>query len=192
MQQSHTQHPSYQTLVLRLQPELHAAALRYTRNEGDAEDLVQETLLKAYVAWRTFLPGASARAWCHRILRNTFISAYRRRVTERQAARLEGEELRRITSAGTRRDAEHPELALEREQVGDEVTAALADLPIAQREVLERYHWRGQSYQEIARSLRLPVGTVMSRLHRGRRALRDRLAEYARSQGIASAAPQAA
>lgn len=178
--------PSYQALVLGLRPELFAAALRYTRNEGDAEDLVQETLLKAYVAWSSFIPGASARGWCHRILRNTFISGYRRRVTEVRAARLEGEELRRLTSAGSRRAAEHPEAALEREQVGDEVAAALVDLPAEQRQVLELYHLRGLSYRDIAQALRLPLGTVMSRLHRGRRALRERLEAYARTQGIGS------
>lgn len=181
---------SFENDVLPLAGELYAAALRFTRNERDAEDLVQETMLKAYAAWDSFVPGGSARSWCHRILRNTFITGYRRRVTELRAAREEPEELRRITSAGSRRAAEDPESAAVREQLGDEVLEAMSSLSLEFREVLELHYLQGRSYRDIARITRTPMGTVMSRLHRARRTLRDSLRSYADSHGI-GASPDA-
>lgn len=183
-----TDRDSFETAVLPLQRELHGIALHYTRNARDAEDLVQETLLKAFSAWDSFVPGSSARSWCYRILRNSFITGYRRRVTERKAAAEEPEELRRLTSAGSRRAAEDPESAALRDQLGDEVQGALEELSGEFREALELHYVHGRSYREIARITRVPMGTVMSRLHRARRSMRDSLRAYADTQGIGTAA----
>ena len=103
--------PDFNLLVLPLQAELYSVALRYTRNERDAEDLLQETLLKAFVAWKNFVPQGSPRGWCYRILTNTFITGYRRRTTERRAVQTEERELRCLTSAASRRAAENPEIS---------------------------------------------------------------------------------
>lgn len=184
--------PSYEKHVLKLRPELYALALRYTRNERDAEDLVQETLLKAFVAWETFVPRGSCRSWCYRILTNTFITGYRRRSTELRAAQQEPEELRCVTSAASRRAAESPELSVMREQLGDEVLEAMGELSGEFREVLELHYVQGRSYRDIARITHSPMGTVMSRLHRARRSLRSRLDTYASSVGIHAATPLAA
>jgi len=183
---------TFEQTVLSLRPELLAAAMRYTHNERDAEDLVQETLLKAFAAWHTFVPGGSARSWCHRILRNTFITGYRRRVTEVRAAQQEPEELRRLTSAASRRAAEDPESCVIRGQLGDEVLLAMRELSGEFREVLELHYMHGRSYRDISRITRSPMGTVMSRLHRARRTLRKTLLDYAGREGITAAAPLAA
>jgi len=179
--------PSFEHQVLTLRPELYGQALRYTHNERDAEDLVQETLLKAFVAWKTFVPRGSCRSWCYRILTNTFITGYRRRSTELRAAQRDPEELRCLTSAGTRRAAENPEMNVVREQFGDEVREALNELSGDFREVLELHYVEGRSYRDIARITGSPMGTVMSRLHRARRSLRSRLDAYAATVGIHTA-----
>jgi RNA polymerase sigma-70 factor (ECF subfamily) len=184
--------PSFEQQVLCLRPELHALALRYTRNERDAEDLVQDTFLKAFVAWETFVPRGSCRSWCYRILTNTFITGYRRRSTELRAAQREPEELRRLTSAATRRAAENVETNVTRDQFGDEVLAAMDELSGEFREVLELHYVQGRSYRDIARITRCPMGTVMSRLHRARRSLRARLDTYATAVGIHATEPLAA
>jgi RNA polymerase sigma-70 factor (ECF subfamily) len=184
--------PSFEHHVLTLRSELYGLALRYTHNERDAEDLVQETLLKAFVAWKSFVPRGSCRSWCYRILTNTFITGYRRRTTELKAAQLESEELRCLTSAASRRAAENPELNVVREQFGDEVLAAMDELSGEFREVLELHYLQGRSYRDIARITRSPMGTVMSRLHRARRSLRSRLDSYAPTVGINVAVPLAA
>lgn len=181
--------PSFELHVLTLRPELYGLALRYTHNERDAEDLVQETLLKAFVAWKTFVPRGSCRSWCYRILTNTFITGYRRRSTELRAAQREPEELRCLTSAGSRRAAENPEVNVIREQFGDEVLEAMGELSSEFREVLELHYVQGRSYRDIARITGSPMGTVMSRLHRARRYLRTRLDTYATTIGINSAQP---
>ncbi len=184
--------PSFEQQVLTLRSELFALALRYTRNERDAEDLVQETLLKAFVAWETFVPRGSCRSWCYRILTNTFITGYRRRSTELKAAQQEPEELRCVTSAASRRAAENPEHNVVREQLGDEVLEALSELSGEFREVLELHYVQGRSYRDIARITASPMGTVMSRLHRARRSLRSRLDTYATTVGIHHTQPLAA
>ncbi|MFH2010893.1 MAG: sigma-70 family RNA polymerase sigma factor [bacterium] len=189
MQTENRSNSSYDQHVLAMRPELYAMALRYTHNERDAEDLVQETLLKAFVAWDSFVPRGSCRSWCYRILRNTFITGYRRRSTELRAAQREPEELRSLTSAATRRAAEDPEASVVRDQLGDEVLAALDELSGEFREVLELHYVQGRSYRDISRITSCPMGTVMSRLHRARRSLRNRLETYAAGLGI-QATPQ--
>jgi RNA polymerase sigma-70 factor, ECF subfamily len=160
--------------------ELRATALRFSRNERDAEDLVQETLVRALAAWEQFQQGTNCRAWLFRILTNNFINEYRRATKER-AWVGRGEPM---LSPARRQAAGDPEGVLIERLLGDEVTAALADLPEEFRKVVVLADLQGLTYREIARELRCPLGTVMSRLFRARRILETSLGEYAREYGI--------
>lgn len=175
---------AFEETVLPLRQELYAQAMRLTRNERDAEDLVQDTMLKALAAWSSFRPDSNCRSWCYRILTNTFITGFRRRCTEQRALRQTPEELRRMTSSATRRAAESPEAAVTNAGFGDEVVAALGALSPEFREVLMLHHVQGRSYKEIGRITGSPLGTVMSRLHRARQAMRLLLEPYAGAAGI--------
>lgn len=162
---------------------LYSAALRYTRNPADAEDLVQETFAKAYSAFHQFEPGTNLRAWLYRILTNTYINEYRKR--QRRPDEYPQEEIDDFSLydwiGGAGRSAEHE--VLDR-ITADEVRHALADLPETFRLAVYLADVEGFSYKEIADIMGTPVGTVMSRLHRGRKALQRALAEYARGRGI--------
>lgn len=171
------------------QRDLYHLALRVSRNPDHASDLVQETLLRAMLAHETFLAGSNLRAWLLRILMNAFINGYRKR---RRHHRLTSE---RPTDAlcalyGDGDDHEpNPVHELTENQLGDEVAAALAKLGPQYREVVERADLRGEKYRDIADSLAVPIGTVMSRLFRARRELESELAGYAAADyGIRRAA----
>lgn len=171
------------------QRELFGMALRITRNPDHAGDLVQETLLRAMVAHESFLPGSNLRAWLLRILTNAFINGYRKR---RRHQRLTTERPGDALTAfyGTDQDRE-PDLETEltENQLGDEVSSALEKLGPQYREVVERADLRGEKYRDIADSLHVPIGTVMSRLFRARRELETELADFAASDyGIRRAA----
>jgi len=162
---------------------LYSAALRMTRNPSDAEDLVQETYLKAYRAFGTFQEGTNLKSWLYKILTNTFINSYRakrRRPTETELDDVEDLYLYRrlggsqATSLG--RSAE--DLVLDRFTESD-VKTAVESLPEAFRLAVLLADVEGFSYKEIAEILEVPIGTVMSRLHRGRRALEKALATFA-------------
>jgi RNA polymerase sigma-70 factor, ECF subfamily len=160
-------------------PQLHQAALRMTRNASDAEDLVQETLAKAYVAFHQFTPGTNLRAWLHKILANTFVNSYRK--TKRQPVLTPSSELPLGWQAGTgalapvARSAEAEVL----DRIGDsEVLAALRELPTDFRTAVYLADIEGYPYREVAAMMGTPIGTVMSRLHRGRDRLRRALAAY--------------
>ncbi|HRC58793.1 MAG TPA: sigma-70 family RNA polymerase sigma factor, partial [Kofleriaceae bacterium] len=157
------------------QRELYGMALRITRNPDHAGDLVQETLLRAMVAHESFIPGSNLRAWLLRILTNAFINGYRkRRRHHRLATERPGDALMALYG----RDEDHerdPEVELTANQLGDEVRTALAKLGPQYREVVERADLRGEKYRDIADSLRVPIGTVMSRLFRARRELEAEL-----------------
>ncbi len=169
--------------ALPLLPNLYSAALRLTRNPADAEDLVQETYLRAYRGFGSFRPGTNLRAWMYRILTNTFINAYRKRQREPQTVPDEGIDewylYDRLASAES--SAENEVL----ERIPDEdVRAALDALPEGFRMAVLLADVEGFSYREIAEILGIPIGTVMSRLHRGRRALEKALWEKARERGL--------
>ncbi|MFN2558014.1 MAG: sigma-70 family RNA polymerase sigma factor [Nitriliruptorales bacterium] len=162
---------------------LYSAALRYTRNPADAEDLVQETFAKAFSAFHQFEPGTNLRAWLYRILTNTYINQYRRR--QRRPDEYPQEEIDDFSLydwiGGAGRSAEVEVLE---HITAEEVRQALADLPESFRLAVYLADVEGFSYKEIADIMGTPVGTVMSRLHRGRKALQRALAEYARGRGI--------
>ena len=164
-------------------PQLYSAALRMTRNQADAEDLVQDTYLRAYRGFGGFTEGTNLRAWLFRILTNAFINTYRsrqRRPTETDLADVEDMYLYRrlgtLDSLAASRSAEDQLFDL---LTDDEVKQALEDLPENFRLPVLLADVEGFSYKEIAEILDIPIGTVMSRLHRGRKAMQKALFEYA-------------
>lgn len=166
--------------------QLYGAAMRMTRNPADAADLVQETLLKAYAAYDSFKPGTNLRAWLYRIQTNTYINTYRKQQRRPFEAPLDDMEEWQIgdaesMSASSSRSAEAE--AIDRMPSGI-VTQALQSISEDFRMAVYWVDVEGLSYAETAEVMHTPVGTVMSRLHRGRRLLRGLLADYAREQGI--------
>src|SRR5437016_241152 len=175
-------------------PSLYSAAMRMTRNPADAEDLVQETYLKAYRAFNTFQAGTNLKAWLYKILTNTFINSYRSKKRRPEQTELDDVEdlylyrrLGGLEAAAAGRSAE--EEVLDHFTEGD-VKAAIEALPEQFRLAVLLADVEGFSYKEIAEILDIPIGTVMSRLHRGRRALQKRLYEFGRQRGLV-AEPQA-
>jgi RNA polymerase sigma-70 factor (ECF subfamily) len=166
--------------------QLYSAAMRMTRNPQDAEDLVQETFAKAYASFHQFKEGTNLKAWLYRILTNTFINSYRKKQREPQPSLTEDVEdwqLARAeshTSSGLK-SAEME--ALERLPDSD-VKEALSKLPEDFRLAVYLADVEGFPYKEIAEIMDTPIGTVMSRLHRGRRQLRGMLTDYARQRGM--------
>jgi len=153
---------------------LYSAALRMTRNPSDAEDLVQETYLKAFRAADRFVPGTNLRAWLFTILHNTARNRARDRAREAVDVDSEAVEQARDSGFGTR-DSETPESLLIREAMAPELQEAIDDLPAAFRQAVWLRDVEEFSYAEIAAMLEIPLGTVMSRISRGRRLLFERL-----------------
>jgi RNA polymerase sigma-70 factor (ECF subfamily) len=174
--------------AMEFMPALYTAALRMTRNAAEAEDLVQETYLKAYRAFGSFEQGTNLKAWLYKILTNTFINAYRSRRRRPEQTEIEDVEdlylyrrLGGLEGASAGRSAE--EEVLDRFTDAD-VKEALESLPESSRMAVLLADVEGFSYREIADILDIPIGTVMSRLHRGRRALQKALLEFGMERGL--------
>ena len=168
--------------------QLYSAAMRMTRNPADAEDLVQETFLKAYRAYHTFEEGTNLKAWLYRILTNTYINKYRkdsRRPSEVDLGSVE--DLYLYRNIGSEESAEAARTTEDRVLDGlveSDIKKAVEDLPENFRLPVLLADLEGFSYKEISDILEIPIGTVMSRLHRGRKAMQKSLWEYAVKRGL--------
>jgi len=166
--------------------QMYSAALRTTRNPTDAEDLVQETYAKAYAAFHQYRPGTNLKAWMYRILTNTYINTYRKKQREplqSDAAEVEDYQLHRAESHSSAGLRSAEDVALEHLPDSD-VKRALLEIPEDFRLAVYFADVEGYAYKEIAQIMDTPIGTVMSRLHRGRRQLRELLSEYAAERGF--------
>ena len=169
-------------------PGLYSAAMRMTRNAADAEDLVQETYLKAYRSYGSFEEGTNLRAWLYRILTNTYINSYRAAQRRPEVTDVEDVEdlylYKRIASpSGSDPSRSAEDVALE-SFTDEDVKAAVEALPEAFRMAVLLADVEGFSYKEIAEITDVPIGTVMSRIHRGRRALQKTLHDTAAARGL--------
>nr|WP_275440960.1 MULTISPECIES: sigma-70 family RNA polymerase sigma factor [Corynebacterium] len=172
--------------ALPLLDQLYGGALRMTRNPADAEDLVQEAYMKAYQGFRSYKPGTNLKAWMYRILTNTYINSYRK--AQRRPAEYATDD---ITDSQIAETASHMSSGLRSAEVeamallpDEEIRAALMDLNEDYRMVVYYADVEGLPYKEIADIMGTPIGTVMSRLHRGRKQLREALKDVAKDRGF--------
>ena len=168
--------------ALPLLPGMYSAAYRLTRNAADAEDLIQETFLRAFRAFHQFEPGTNLKAWLYRILTNTFINSYRKR--QREPVTVLEEEIPDWYLYGTDQSEASAETEVLDRMPDEDVREALDALPEQFRMAVWLADVEGFSYKEIAEILDIPIGTVMSRLHRGRKALEKRLWDVVRERGL--------
>jgi RNA polymerase sigma-70 factor (ECF subfamily) len=180
--------PLFEEQALPFIDQLYGAAMRMTKNPSDAQDLVQETFVKAYAAFGQFQQGTNLKAWLYRILTNTYINQYRKKQREPYQGTIDDLEDWQLggaesTTASSSRSAEAE--AIDR-MPDSAVKDALQAIPEDFRLAVYFADVEGFAYQEIADIMKTPIGTVMSRLHRGRRMLRELLADYARERGIDS------
>ncbi|NUO62368.1 MAG: sigma-70 family RNA polymerase sigma factor [Gemmatimonadaceae bacterium] len=168
--------------ALRWLPEVTRFALSLTRDESDADDLVQETFLKAYEAWATYTPGTECRGWLFTICRHTF---YRRRRREERQVTCDDPEVEALAAAAVHASARQGGYAdlFTRFDLSDAIDGAIAALPEAFREVVLLVDVNDQSYEAAAEMLSVPLGTVRSRLFRARRLLQEALIDHARDAG---------
>ena len=182
----------FEAEALPLLDQLYGGALRMTRNPADAEDLVQETYMRAYQAFDSFKPGTNLKAWLYRIMTNLYINSYRK--AQRQPSQLPTEE---ITDYQLLQSSQHLSTGLESAEVealkllpNSQITEALNNLPEEYRMVVYYADVEGLAYKEIAEIMDTPLGTVMSRLHRGRKQLRAVLKDVAQEHGIGLTRPK--
>jgi RNA polymerase sigma-70 factor (ECF subfamily) len=180
----------FETEALSFLDALYRTALRMTRSEAEAEDLVQETFIRAFRFRAQFTPGTNLKAWLFRILTNTFINQYRRKAARPETTELDDVEesilYRHMRDVSPGSASPDPEAELIDNTLSSEVKDALEALPEKFRTTL-LLDVEGFSYKEIAEVLDIPIGTVMSRLHRGRKFLQKRLYDVARDRGIVAA-----
>jgi RNA polymerase sigma-70 factor, ECF subfamily len=176
----------FQEQALPYMDQLYGAAMRMTKNPADAADLVQETFVKAFAAFGQFEQGTNLKAWLYRILTNTFINVYRKK--QRDPYQGSTDELEEWQLGGAESATSSSSRSAEAEAIdrmpASAVKDALQSIPEDFRLAVYFADVEGFSYQEIADIMKSPVGTVMSRLHRGRRLLRDLLADYALERGM--------
>lgn len=174
--------------AMQFAPQLFSTAMRMTRNKSDAEDLVQETYIKAWRSFHTFQTGTNLRAWLYRIMTNTFINKYNSKQRKPSETELdEVEELylyKRLGSIDQSKLSSSAEDQMLDLFTDDEVKSALEELPETFRIPVLLSDVDGFSYKEISEMLEVPLGTVMSRLHRGRKAMQKLLYEYAKERGL--------
>ncbi len=174
----------FERLARKYERDIFTAALRMTGDHADAEDVAQEALVKAYSAFDSFELGTNFRAWVLRIVTNTYINEFRRRRRTPEMTTwdlLPREELGNIARAEAEDD---PELAVLESALDAEVEQALSEIPEVFREAVMLCDMHGMSYSEIAEALDIPIGTVRSRIARGRGLLQERLREYAQARGL--------
>jgi len=180
----------FETEALSFLDALYRTALRMTRSEAEAEDLVQETYIRAFRFRHQFTPGTNLKAWLFRILTNTFINQYRRKAARPDTTELDDVEesilYRHMRDVNPGSASPDPEAELIDNTLSSEVKDALEALPEKFRTTV-LLDVEGFSYKEIAEMLDIPIGTVMSRLHRGRKFLQKRLYDLARDRGIVAA-----
>ena len=180
--------------VMPLVDRLYGAALRYTRNAADAEDLVQEAMAKAYSAFHQYQQGTNLKAWLYRILHNAYINAYRKKQRRPQENLQDEIDDFSLYDALRANPDSASGISAEAEVLGaltdDEVRNALAELPDQFRMAVYLADVEGFPYKDIAEIMDTPIGTVMSRLHRGRKALQQALAGYALARGLVTDLPE--
>ena len=177
--------------ALQYMNQLYAAAMRYTKNPEDAQDLVQDTYAKAYTSFHQFEPGTNLKAWLYRVLTTTFINTYRKdqRRPQTSDSDLEDWQIAEASSHTSDQGKSSEDVVLENLPDSD-IKNALAEIPEEFRMAVYLADVEGFSYKEIAEIVGVPAGTVMSRLHRGRKQLREKLTDYARERGYVKGGAQ--
>jgi len=182
--QTSEKHRSFESEALPHTNLLYNYALRMTNNPADADDLVQETYLKAYRFWDSYEQGTNIRAWLFRILKNSYINRYRKEVREPDTVEYDDVKSLYVVRSEDAADQNDLQESVFGNLLDDEITSAIASLPHEFRTVVILCDIECLTYEEVSAFMECPLGTVRSRLHRGRRLLRALLSDYARQRGL--------